>query len=216
MGNPVSGNTGGGAGTGSGGTFSLGKCFDYPFSITDVGEDMSSTLHTGQCILQWLFEPQICGSTVTFDCVQWPTFDATLKTQIPTAYVVESFTAATTLYNGITTALGDGACDAPAIYPWASTTGTFHFLSTYGVTMPVPSDLGCSGPNSSTVGNIFGWRPWIYDFEVFSVYLTLTAILWRMSPWHRNGDGIEIIESFGGLNIWGDYIPTHQTNEGSD
>jgi hypothetical protein len=203
-------NTGGGDTTAS--------CWAGSWSITDIGTDLLNLGKDFDCVLLNLFEPTTCtGSNTGTSCVNWSAFNTSLQTRIPTAYVVESFTAATTLYNGITTAMSDGACDAPLIDPWnGDTTGVGRYLASYQLQLPAPSDLGCSGANSSTVGNLFGWRPWILDFEIFGVWMTTAAILWRMSPWHRQGDGIEIVESFGGLNIWGDYIPTHQTNEGSD
>lgn len=204
------------------GTSPDGDCFAADGWVWDDPVTwVTGALHDGECILEALFVPSICtdNQTNVASCVNWPGFENALKTKVPTAYAWQSITAASTLITGVNTELGTGSCDTPTIAPWnGDTTGVGKYLASLSVTIPSPSDLGCSGPNSSTVGNLFGARLFIWYALAIGIWMSTVAILWRLLPWHRRGDGIQIIEQFGGLSdhIMENGVEVYQTNEGSD
>ena len=124
----------------------------------------------------------------------------------------------TTMYDGVNTQLGTSACDTPTIDPWAGKTGTFAALSSLSFQIPGPSTDGCSMASATYVGDMSSWITFLIDFMTFGVWMAAAAILWKMMPWHRPGDGIEIVEQFGGLSdhYMENGVEVYQTNEGSD
>jgi hypothetical protein len=136
----------------------------------------------------------------------------------PFSFVAGGLNAIGTVASQINTAIATGACTPPYVQPFSSAqlkdVGS-HYAA-FTISLPVPSDLGCTGPDATTAGDLFGYRALIRD--ILTVVLIATAIVtgWRMSPWSKPGDAVTILESYGTLNLDGDYIETIQTNEGSD
>lgn len=197
----------------------IGACLDATgFSWDHPSTWVIGGLKDAACVAKWAFEPTMCNDAITASCVNYTSTLSDLNTRIPTAYISQTVSAMTTMYTGVNAAMSDGACAAPNIDPWHSVTGPLASLSNFHFQLPAPADLGCTGPNDATVGELFGYRTFLLDLFTFGIWMSTAAILWRMTPWHRAGDGIEIVEQFGGLSdhFMENGVEVRQTNEGSD
>ncbi|MCU1362390.1 MAG: hypothetical protein JWM55_218 [Acidimicrobiaceae bacterium] len=205
-----------------GGPPGVGQCFDLSgFDLYSPATWVSGALHTFTCIMQWAFQPTMCGSIIgttliTSGCVDFGAFQSALSSATPFGYVAQVTDAFTSFTGGLSTS--SSGC-GPTIAPFSSiTSGPLHGLHAFSVRLPAPSSLGCGGADDSTIGNLWGYRSWVLALFTFSIWMTAAVMLWRMAPWHRSGDGIEIVKQFGGLSdhIMENGAEVYQTNEGSD
>ena len=196
-----------------GGSFDEGQCFaSAGWSLDNPVSWVTGALHDGQCILEWLFIPAnnaAAGLT------------SSITGHVPFMWVADTVDAVNTLLGGVTTGISAGGCDAPRIgFPKASLAHTGAGTS-FGVTLPTPSSLGCAGASTlggaSGAGDLFGFRTLVRDVLALGLWLGVLLLAWRMTPWSRPGDGMEVFAAGGtieGRDINGTEV--FQTNEGSD
>lgn len=143
----------------------------------------------------------------------------TVDSKAPISYLTDAVNASTTIVSAISTATTTGACSPPTFSPFANSTGYLHTLNYFKIAFPKPANICPSTiPSDTTAGELFGYRSYLWDFEAFGIWLATVAMLWRLLPWSRTGDGIQILEQFGGLSdhIMENGVEVYQTNEGSD
>lgn len=138
-----------------------------PGLITDMG-----------CLLSWAFLPHSISTSA---------LSSPFTTTFPGTWVADGVDAMGTLYAGLSGGISGSACDAPGINSGA------HGMDGYSIPaisfqFPAPASLGCSGPDATTGGELFGARQFIRDaFELF-VWLGALFLVWRMMPWNRNSN----------------------------
>ncbi|HEV3214024.1 MAG TPA: hypothetical protein VGZ03_11580 [Acidimicrobiales bacterium] len=155
------------------------------------------------CNLQTLFQPNWCqdyAPNTNFPVPPGGCFDsgaipAAFTSHVPGAWITDAYNSVTTFSGGLSTAMTASACDAPNLgHPFASLSGIAGpRASTFTATLPVPASLGCSGAYSGSLGELFGYRVLFRDLEVVGIWLATVAIVWRMLPISRSGDGVELI-----------------------
>lgn len=201
--------------SGSGGNgFSLSECYANAattFSwniIADALDFAKGTLALTNCLLQYLFIP---GS------INFATESGNLQERIPFVYVTDAVNAVQTLNSGLSSAIATGACSPPTISPFSEeSTGILSRLN-WTISMPAPTDLGCTNNvENADAGNLFGARDFIRTVLTIGIWASTAGIIWKMLPWARPGDPVDIISAFAAPGDGGNLIPTFQTNEGSD
>ena len=162
-----------------------------PLSWVGAGWDI------GVCELQVLFVPTSAA---------WTPFTNDVSSRPPYTWIADAFSGVSTLTAGMTSGLSSGVCSAPSISPFSnsgsgSSTPLLHVgsgFSSFTITLPAPSALGCTGTDDTTVGNLFGFRSALRAIMLLGVLLLALALGWRMMPWSKDGDGFHIVESAGG------------------
>jgi hypothetical protein len=193
--------------------------FDLGFNI---GADIENSVKWGVCAVEWLVKPTFCSiqnptqdADISASCVNLDVGD--VQNRIPIVYFTDTIAAITTFKDALSTAVTTDECSAPDIAPFTDEpdSGIWASIHSWSVALPAPADLGCSGPEDSTAGELFGYRVWLRTLLLIGMLLGFVGFMWRMMPWSKPGD-IEILEKFQGLNNDGDYIDTYQTDERSD
>lgn len=182
----------------------------------DIGTDIGNAVQWIACSAEWLFIP-----------TSWNAIKPDLTGKPPFLWVTDLTNSVTTMYNGLTNGLSSNNCTAPSWHPFnALSTGIFAIPSVHNFTiaLPSPTDAGCAATYvNENAGELFGYRTWLRDLELFGITLAFLATIWRLLPWSHNSDA-QIIDSyaaigeFRGLNIddWPNSTHVFQTNEGSD
>lgn len=206
------------------GTIPSGGSADVDCYATDGMElDHPSTwisggLHDLKCLLIALVVPENSAGQPAF-----PTSDLTspFVSHVPFEWIYTAGTALHTIESGMTAGIAGGACDAPRINLPGHTllhTGGGSF----GVQLPTPTSLDCSGaPASYTesangAGDLFGFRSLIRTILALGVWLAVLLICWRMMPWSKSGDGVEVLTAGGTIEGFDQNgVEVMQTNERS-
>ena len=198
----------------NGGASNLQSCFDNISAnfnwnlLNDAFQFAEGSAQLAICGLTWLFVPtstQMSGLTTPLI--------TSLNTHIPTSYLTDGVASITTINSALSSSIASGACTPFTFAPFTgTTTGAGKYLASLSITLPAPSDLGCGGTQSTTVGDLYGMRGWIRDIFQFAILLATALIIWKMTPWSRRGDAMHVIASF--TNDEG--ATFYQTNEGSD
>jgi hypothetical protein len=218
---PSAGGSGAGAGCSGGQTSTpVGCSTDLSACLHGAGAGLSLTnpaswvgagLDGMGCVLQWAFVP---GSLNTGG------FTAPITGHAPYTYIADGVSAVNTFLGSINGSLAGNVCDAPVI---DVNFGTLSHVGSPGhlhLGLPAPQSLGCTDAAASYassghgVGDLFGFRTLVRDVLAFGVWATAALVGWRMSPWSKPGDGVEMVAG-AGLNNDGDYVDTFWTNEGS-
>jgi hypothetical protein len=138
------------------------------------------------CVLSWAFIPASVNTS---------TLSAPFITTFPGVYVDNVTTAANTLLVDLTADVGGDACAAPS-FSIPEISLVTH--SPVVVTLPAPSDLGCTGTGDATSGDLFGYRAPIRDVETFGVYMLGFYAIWRMMPWVKEDPPLEFGQPYPG------------------
>jgi hypothetical protein len=201
--------TEGGSGTATG----ISTCL----SSSGIGLNPSSWVpaagHIGSCILQVLFVPS--GTSAS------PLFQA-ITTKQPFSDIADALSAGTTLVSAVNNSITAGACSPPTIDPFSRSQGYLGTLTgKLNFALPVPADV-CGGhlpAYDTNVGEIFGYRNWLRAIEALGIWAATIGILWRMLPWARGNDGVEVITAIGqadGMTLYSDQSarPNDYTGKG--
>ena len=172
----------------------LVDCSNFPnLSLgINIGRDLGNTAQWTVCAARWLFQPP-AGSTFN-GISKWASATS------PMSNIADAINATNTIVDAINTSATTNTCTAPTFDPFSQSTGLLGSLKgKLVVSAPLPADV-CTGtlPSyDSTVGEVFGYRTILRDIEAIGVWTATLAALWKMMPWARPGDGIEVISAIG-------------------
>jgi hypothetical protein len=182
----------------------LVDCTNWPnFQVSlNIGTDLINTAQWGTCAIKWLFIPNnFTGANSMI---------SELSNKVPISYVTDAVGAATTLASAVNTSTTVGECSAPSFAPFSTSKGYLHTFASFEIALPVPGDVcGVSTPSYDTnVGEVFGYRSWFRLIIALAIWSSTVLILWRMMPWSRPGDGVEVVTAIGradGYTLYSDH-----------
>jgi hypothetical protein len=157
---------------------------------TDVFQIVFGGARMIGCEIQYLFIPDHWTSGALI---------SSISHKVPLSYVTDTASAATTIASAINSSTAIGSCSPPNIAPFATSSGYLHTFASFNLAFPEPGDLcSVSTPSYDTnLGEIFGYRTWFRDFLAIGIWLTTVLLIWRMMPWSRPGDGVEVVTAIG-------------------
>jgi hypothetical protein len=201
--------------------------FDVCLSSNSIGIAPSSwvpgILNGLKCVLNWIFIPSYQDANgVNHVGVDTSSFTADLSKRIPISYITDAYNATNTIITAVNNSVTSGQCSPPTLDPFGRANGYLaQLVGKINFTIPVPGDI-CGGSTTLTAnyttGEVYGYRTWLRLTEALGIWLATVATIWRMLPWARRNDGIQILDQFGGLSdhIMENGVEVFQTNEGSD